>query len=406
MRLPGVPCATQRYGRWWDPDTSTPTVSDDTWESYRYDALGRRIIKRRLHEPFCDEACTATIERTIWNGSQILVELRASGDPADTTALSNQTESGRDFGRVAYVHGPEIDAPLAVYRAQFLGSSTVRVLPRANWRGQYEGGVFSGGWPECTGSNGPNCIYVDWPAPLMHTYLDGQRRPQGDWMGSLLQDQRDASGLLFRRNRYYDPATGQFTQQDPIGIAGGMNLYGFANGDPVNFSDPFGLCPVCGVAGLAALGGGLVDAGIQAAANALVGRPILEGTGRAFAFGAAAGVAGFGIGRWIGRGASAARSVASGARFPTKPGQLKHLFRAEDGHLLDTPANRGLLKGLADDASATLGTDRFGNVWSARTLEDGSQAWVSTRNGVIQNGGVNANPRRFDPDLGLSNPGR
>ncbi|MEK9502033.1 hypothetical protein [Gaopeijia maritima] len=89
--------AMHRYGRWWDPDTSTPTVSDDTWESYRYDALGRRIIKRTLHEPFCDEACTATIERTIWNGSQILVQLRASGDPADTTALSNQTKSGRDF---------------------------------------------------------------------------------------------------------------------------------------------------------------------------------------------------------------------------------------------------------------------------------------------------------------------
>ena len=34
-----------------------------------------------------------------------------------------------------------------------------------------------------------------------------------------------------------------FTQQDPIGLAGGLNLYGFANGDPVNFSDPFGLCP-------------------------------------------------------------------------------------------------------------------------------------------------------------------
>ncbi len=29
--------------------------------------------------------------------------------------------------------------------------------------------------------------------------------------------------------------------EDPIGLAGGLNLYGFANGDPVNFSDPFGL---------------------------------------------------------------------------------------------------------------------------------------------------------------------
>ena len=35
---------------------------------------------------------------------------------------------------------------------------------------------------------------------------------------------------------------GQFTQQDPIGIAGGANVYGFASGDPINFADPFGLC--------------------------------------------------------------------------------------------------------------------------------------------------------------------
>src|SRR5690606_35922313 len=42
---------------------------------------------------------------------------------------------------------------------------------------------------------------------------------------------------------YYDPNTGQFTQEDPIGIAGGLNLYGFADGDPITYSDPFGLCP-------------------------------------------------------------------------------------------------------------------------------------------------------------------
>jgi uncharacterized protein RhaS with RHS repeats len=50
---------------------------------------------------------------------------------------------------------------------------------------------------------------------------------------------------MYMRNRYYDPATGRFTQQDPIGLAGGLNLYGFANGDPVNLSDPFGLAPDC-----------------------------------------------------------------------------------------------------------------------------------------------------------------
>lgn len=28
-----------------------------------------------------------------------------------------------------------------------------------------------------------------------------------------------------------------------MGLGGGLNVYGFTGGDPVNFSDPFGLCP-------------------------------------------------------------------------------------------------------------------------------------------------------------------
>jgi len=47
------------------------------------------------------------------------------------------------------------------------------------------------------------------------------------------------------RNRLYDPQSGKFTQEDPIGIAGGLNVYGFAGGDPVGLSDPFGLDPDC-----------------------------------------------------------------------------------------------------------------------------------------------------------------
>jgi hypothetical protein len=42
--------------------------------------------------------------------------------------------------------------------------------------------------------------------------------------------------------RYDTRSIQSLTQEDPIGLAGGLNLYGFADGDPVTFSDPFGLC--------------------------------------------------------------------------------------------------------------------------------------------------------------------
>ena len=63
--------------------------------------------------------------------------------------------------------------------------------------------------------------------------------------GTLLDDKQTATGTHYRRNRYYDPGAGRFTQEDPIGLAGGLNLYGFAGSNPANFSDPFGLCPSC-----------------------------------------------------------------------------------------------------------------------------------------------------------------
>jgi RHS repeat-associated protein len=48
-------------------------------------------------------------------------------------------------------------------------------------------------------------------------------------------------GFAYLRNRWYDPKTGRFLTQDPIGLAGGVNLYSYAGSNPVTFTDPFGL---------------------------------------------------------------------------------------------------------------------------------------------------------------------
>ena len=49
------------------------------------------------------------------------------------------------------------------------------------------------------------------------------------------------SGFYYNWHRYYDPGTGLYVTPDPIGLAGGINLYALCGGDPVNEIDPFGL---------------------------------------------------------------------------------------------------------------------------------------------------------------------
>ena len=73
-------------------------------------------------------------------------------------------------------------------------------------------------------------------------------------------------GLNYYGYRFYSPPLGRWMNRDPLGEAGGLNLYGFVLNNPVNFVDPYGLVDVgpTGFVGGAITGavGGFITGGV------------------------------------------------------------------------------------------------------------------------------------------------
>jgi len=240
------------------------TYERGAYEDYRYDALGRRVLVRS-QRTWCNAGgdCWSNIERVIWDGDHILGEIRMPGYPntgADTLEADTLTfkptqtncppipppegcnpadtlpSNAKYWGHVVYINGLSIDQPLEVIRggAHSNVQDQFAVIPHSNWNGMYDSGAFPGA-----------SLTVRWLASsteIQRYDLDADDDP-GNWVGGVIYQNRDMGGSLYMRNRYYDAATGRFTQEDPSGLAGGINLYGFASGDPINFADPFGLWP-------------------------------------------------------------------------------------------------------------------------------------------------------------------
>jgi RHS repeat-associated protein len=259
--------------------TSHPYDSLQTaFEEYRYDALGRRVEVRA--RKYCASGMgmicrTGTIRRTVWDGDQELHEITMPGDDGVSAAeLENDTlavtrsfpyASGGSgdqdprhlFGRELYVFGQSIDAPVAIIRSNFVTSWTYASANDSSWVfrprtilpvygsggtlvNSYfaENGVTSWGEYEPTMGSGVGMYTTGGGVRLAYGSVVS---PTSNYLGTLLVDKRDDVGTFYRRNRSYDPIIGRFTQEDPLGLIGGLNIYAYAGGDPINNTDPSGL---------------------------------------------------------------------------------------------------------------------------------------------------------------------
>jgi len=251
------------------------------FEEYRYDALGRRVFV--WSKKSCDEGglvwwevaeCKQSlVRRTVWNDDQELAEIQMPGGTAANEVALYENETGlvqlpnlstqagsvdrnQYFGVVIYTAGRGVDKPLAVTRLNYADQhddwgaavpwnfwSPITTIPFWNRNGDALLGVFStGAQAICNPPTAPppsDCVRVMW-GPYWSAFDRNLIGLRDNWHGTILEGKRDEVQLAYNRSRYYDPQTGRFTTEDPRGLEGGLNLYGFATGDPVNLTDPSG----------------------------------------------------------------------------------------------------------------------------------------------------------------------
>ncbi|CAI2537388.1 Cell wall-associated polypeptide CWBP200 [Serratia ficaria] len=196
--------------------------------TYRYDSLGRRAGKtaekngKTEHKNFLWQGLRMLREETPGQSSLYIYE------PGSYAPLARVDQSEGEEQKLYYFHTDQIGTPLEMTDAK----------GQIVWQATYKA------WGSIE--------------TLAVNEVEQNLRFQGQYFD-------DETGLHYNTFRYYDPQVGRFITQDPIGLAGGDNLYRYAP-SAIGWIDPLGLScgsdakVLRGNLGPSPVGGGQYDA--------------------------------------------------------------------------------------------------------------------------------------------------
>jgi len=182
----------------WDAEDQLVAVTtpDEALWRYTYDPFGRRVLKTH----------GATETEFVWNGNVVVHEL--------------SSEQRRD----SWVYDPNSFVPVAsVQNRTYYAAVT-------DFRGMVRELIDDRGTVAWAAN------YTSWASVATIARardVDCAIRLPGQWYDA-------ESGLHYNRYRYYEPASGRFLSQDPLGLQGGINPYAYAP-NPFDYVDLFGL---------------------------------------------------------------------------------------------------------------------------------------------------------------------
>ncbi|WP_240323085.1 RHS repeat-associated core domain-containing protein [Amycolatopsis ruanii] len=200
----------------WDSDDRLVAVvtPDGTRWRYLYDALGRRIAKLRLAADG-----TTVVERTdfFWDGTVLIEQI-----DSDATAISWEHDPGgrRPLAQIEREFGADgarqwVDRAFYSIVTDLVGTPTELVDPHGGlaWQGH---------------------------RTLWGAALSRLRNRAATPLRFAGQYHDDETGLHYNVHRYYDPESGRYASNDPLGLEGGFNPQAYVP-NPTSWVDPLGL---------------------------------------------------------------------------------------------------------------------------------------------------------------------